>query len=145
MEKIYYTEKGWVCQRYPYDLPVTDESRFIEVEEKLYNETLSSPEFFAWRVVNGELVNEHYEDQTAEEQAEEQQLKIAESIRIKKEYLAQTDYVITKISEAVAEGDTELQTQLLAEYSEILIKRKEARSEINKFESELAAQTNLSD
>lgn len=73
MEKIYYTEKGWVCQRYPYDLPVTDESRFIEVEEKLYNETLSSPEFFAWRVVNGELVNEHYEDLTAEEQEEEKQ------------------------------------------------------------------------
>lgn len=73
MEKIYYTEKGWVCQRYPYNLPVTDANRFIEVEEELYNETLSSPQFFAWCVVDGELVNEHYEDLTEEELEEEKQ------------------------------------------------------------------------
>ena len=28
MEKIYYNNNGWVCQRYPYDLPIENENQF---------------------------------------------------------------------------------------------------------------------
>ena len=38
--KIYYNADGWLCERYPYDLPVDDESRFIEVDEATFHKTL---------------------------------------------------------------------------------------------------------
>jgi hypothetical protein len=61
MEKIYYNKNGWVCERYPYDIPIDDETRFIEVDEDTYNQTLSCPSYQAWRVVKGQLVIEDYE------------------------------------------------------------------------------------
>ena len=55
----------------------------------------------------------------------------------KKEYLSQTDYVVTKISEAIAEGNIELQNHLLTEYADVLQQRKIAREEINVLEMNL--------
>lgn len=40
MQKIYYNIEGWVCERYPYDIPIEDDTRFIEVEESVYHQTL---------------------------------------------------------------------------------------------------------
>jgi hypothetical protein len=62
MNKIYYNEQGWVCERYPYDIPIEDETRFIEVDDSVYDETYSCESFKSWRVVNGKLVIEQYED-----------------------------------------------------------------------------------
>ena len=59
MMKVYYNEDGWVCQRYPYDIPITDESRFIEVEDDSI--TFCADKYFAWRVVDGKLEMQQYE------------------------------------------------------------------------------------
>ena len=53
----------------------------------------------------------------------EKQKKIQEY----KQYLSDTDYIVLKISEALAEGDTEEVENLKTTYSEQLAKRKEYR------------------
>lgn len=59
MATIKYNKDGWVCDRYPYDL--TDYYGEMEVTEEEFNETMQSQQYYAWRVVNGELVQEQYE------------------------------------------------------------------------------------
>ena len=60
MEKIYYNAQGWVCQRYPYDLPIENEALYIEVSEEVYAETMCCNVGMAWRVVKGKLKQEVY-------------------------------------------------------------------------------------
>jgi len=69
MEKhnIHYTKDGWICNRYPYDLPIDDESRFIEVDEQTFHKTLGCDNHFSWRVVDGKLCHEQYEPIPEEE------------------------------------------------------------------------------
>ena len=57
---IEYDKNGWVCFRYPYDLdePVGE----LEVSEEQFEKTMSCPTHYAWRVVNGGLVCEQYEE-----------------------------------------------------------------------------------
>ena len=59
MKKIYYNESGWVCKRYPYNIPIEDENRYIEVEDD--GETYYAPQYHAWRVVDGKLDLQQYE------------------------------------------------------------------------------------
>lgn len=65
MHKIYYNAEGWVCERAPYNFEKTE--TFIEVPEELYLKTLITEQYFAWRVVNGQLVNQRYEKTPIEE------------------------------------------------------------------------------
>lgn len=67
MQKIFYDKDGWVCQRYPHDIPIDDETRFIEVDDDEYEKTFSCPCHFSWRVVNNLLTCEQYEDESQEE------------------------------------------------------------------------------
>ena len=48
-----------------------------------------------------------------------------------KAYLRETDYIVLKIAEAQAEGNTEAVTALRTEYAEQLEKRKQARETVN--------------
>lgn len=50
-----------------------------------------------------------------------------------KQYLADTDYVITKLNELKLEDEDEYETEK-AKYADILAKRKECRSKINELE-----------
>jgi hypothetical protein len=59
--KIYYNKNGWVCERYPYDIAITDEANCLEVDEDTFNKTLEAENHFAWRVVDGKLSHERYE------------------------------------------------------------------------------------
>lgn len=59
MVKIEYNQDGWVCYRHPYNFDTPVDS--IEVSEEQYQDTLSCNKYYAWRVVNGELVQEQYE------------------------------------------------------------------------------------
>ena len=52
-----------------------------------------------------------------------------------KEYLTSTDYVVTKISEAIALGDNDLVEELKIHYTEVLAKRAEARLKIREYEN----------
>lgn len=60
MQKLYYNKDGWVCERHPYNIPLTE--TFIEVEDDVYYQTFTSDEYFAWRVVDGNVVQVRYED-----------------------------------------------------------------------------------
>lgn len=63
-----------------------------------------------------------------EKAAQEKARKIAEY----KKYLADTDYTVLKISEAMAEGNESLKQELMLQYAGILAIRKAYRQELNK-------------
>lgn len=65
-----------------------------------------------------------------EVKAQERAKQVAEY----KKYLADTDYIVLKIGEYLADGNTEGVTAIKTEYSEQLAKRKEARNKINELE-----------
>lgn len=68
---------------------------------------------------------------TAEQKAlQEKARKIAEY----KKYLKDTDYIVLKMGESLADGNTEAVTAIKTEYAEQLAKRKEARDKINELE-----------
>lgn len=68
------------------------------------------------------------ESTSEEKAAQEKARKNAEY----KKYLANTDYVVLKISEAMAEGNESLKQELMLEYAGILAIRKAYRQELNK-------------
>ena len=63
-----------------------------------------------------------------------QELINQEKIAEYQKYLADTDYVVVKISEAIAENDEKLSLELKNKYSSVLQKRKEARNNIKELE-----------
>ena len=75
MEKIYFNNDGWVCNRYPYNLQIENENSFIDVSQENFEKTLSSQQYFAWRVQNGSLLNERYEETPTEELLQELRLR----------------------------------------------------------------------
>lgn len=66
---------------------------------------------------------------TAEEKAAQE--KASKNAEYKK-YLKDTDYVVLKISEAIAEGNESLKQELMLQYAGILAIRKAYRQELNK-------------
>lgn len=67
----------------------------------------------------------------------EQEIKIQEKtkqIAECKKYLVDTDYIVLKIGEYLADGNTEEVAAIKTEYAEQLAKRKEARDKINELE-----------
>ena len=66
--------------------------------------------------------------------AKPQELINQEKIAEYQKYLADTDYVVVKISEAIAENDEKLLLELKNKYSSVLQKRKEARNNIKVLE-----------
>ena len=133
MKKIYYDKKtGYLCNRYPKDIEKTDDSLFIEVEDELEEQTYSVEYGKFWKVVNGSLViGDDIETQATQEYKD----YIKDNLICEyKQYLNDTDYVITKLNEAKLE-DENLFNSLKEEYAEVLIKRKEARAKINELES----------
>lgn len=127
--KIYYNEKGWVLDRYPYGEFHSKKSPFIEVDEVTYERTLSTDEGCRWRVTDGKLAEEVYDQSIIDEIA-----RINELLSLK-EYLSDTDYVVSKLNEAKLESEDEFET-LKAKYADVLERRKTARSRINELEKE---------
>ena len=67
----------------------------------------------------------------------EQEIKAQEKIKKVaecKKYLAETDYIVLKIGECLADGNTEEVAAIKTKYAEQLAKRKEARDKINELE-----------
>lgn len=132
MKKIYYDKKtGYLCNRYPKDIEKTDNSPFIEVEDEIEEQTYCVDYGKAWKVVNGSLVIGD-DIETQETQKYKDFVRYNE-INEYKQYLIQTDYIISKLNEAKLEDET-LFNSLKEEYAEILTKRKEARVKINELE-----------
>ena len=132
MKKIYYDkETGYLCNRYPKDIEKTDDSPFIEVEDELEDQTYCAEYGKAWKVVNGSLVIA--DDIETQKTQEYKDFIKRNEINEYKQYLAQTDYVISKLNEAKIEDET-LFESLKVKYADILNKRKEARAKINELE-----------
>lgn len=130
--KIYYDKKtGYLCNRYPKDIEKTDDSPFIEVENDIAEQTYAVEYGKFWKVVDGSLViGDDIETQATQEYKD---LVRNSEINEYRQYLNDTDYVITKLNEAKIE-DEELFNSLKEKYAEILVKRKEARAKINELE-----------
>ena len=133
MKKIYYDKKtGYICDRYPKDIKKTNDSPFIEVEDDIEEQTYSIEYGKFWKVVDGSLV---IGDDTETQATQEYKDYIKDNLICEyKQYLNDTDYVITKLNEAKIE-DEDYFNSLKEEYAEVLIKRKEARAKINELES----------
>ena len=132
MKKVYYDkETGYICDRYPKDIKKTNDSPFIEVEDDLEEQTYAVEYGKFWKVVNGSLV---IGDDIETQQTQEYKDFVKNNLLCEyKQYLNDTDYVITKLNEANLE-DENLFNSLIEEYAEVLILRKEARAKINELE-----------
>ena len=134
MKKVYYNkETGCLCDRYPKDINKTDDTPFIEVDDELEKQTYAVEYGKFWKVVDGSLViGDDIETQATQEYKD----YIKDNLICEyKQYLNDTDYVITKLNEAKLEGE-DLFNSLKEKYAEVLIKRKEARAKINELEAQ---------
>lgn len=113
MERFYYKSKegnGFLNLK----SPKIDEN-YIQITKEEFEELTKPKEYVP----------------TAEEKAtQEKARKIAEY----KKYLADTDYIVLKIAEAVADNNSEEVEKLKTTYTTELAKRKEAREKINELE-----------
>ena len=131
--KIYYNkETGYLCERYPKDIEVKENTPFIEVSEEEADKTYCVEYGKFWAVVDNKLVK--VDDVEVINSQEYKDMLKENEIDSLKQYLSETDYIITKLNEAKIE-DEELFNQLKIEYSDILMKRKEARTRINELEN----------
>ena len=131
--KVYYDkETGYLCNRYPKDIEVKEDTPFIELPDEEVEETYIIEYGKFWAIKDNKLVKvDDIELQATEEY--KQEIKNNEIADLKR-YLDNTDYVIAKLNEAKIE-DEELFEELKVKYAEILTKRKQARARINELEN----------
>ena len=79
-----------------------------------------------------ELSKPKIPEPTAEEKAAQEKER---QIATYKKYLQDTDYIVLKMGECLADGNTEAVAAIKTEYAEQLAKRKEARDKINELEA----------
>lgn len=133
MQKIYYDfETGFVCNRYPSCKPIKENSPYIEVEDDEERKTYVVKTGYAWAVINGKLAI--VDDLNAQNSEAYKQMMKENQLAELKQYLADTDYVITKLNEAKLEDEEEFNS-LKLQYANVLEKRKETRAKINELEA----------
>lgn len=82
-----------------------------------------------------QITKEEFEELMKPKEPTEEQKAAQEKARKTaeyKKYLADTDYTVLKISEAMAEGNESLKQELMLQYAGILAIRKAYRQELNK-------------
>ena len=93
MEKIFYNENGWVCNRFPYDIDVIDENRYIEVDDDTYAKTLQCEIGKAWRVIDGKLSMQIYNENEYQNNLHKEEMDTL------KQQLADMDYKTSKYAD----------------------------------------------
>lgn len=150
MERFYYKDRKGSL----FNLKSPDFIKYTEVDEKVYQTDengepiidengepiyVISKKLVADGLLDGytQITEEEFneltkpKEPTAEEKAAyEKAKKIAEY----KKYLEDTDYIVLKMGECLADGNTEAVMAIKTEYGEQLAKRKEARNKINELE-----------
>lgn len=105
-----------------------------KVDDKYYNKALqlfnSRPELF-------EIEKEKTEEDLAEEKRQHELAEKQGEIDKLQKYLADTDYVVIKISEAMVSGDKQLINELKNKYADVLNERDETRKKINELGKEI--------
>ena len=135
-KKFYYLEDGTIKITPFNDEPVEEELPFIELSFEEWEKNLSVCKYgFKKAYINNEIV----EVEDKELQASEEYQKNIKEIEVSelKNYLLETDYIITKLNEAKIEDDA-LFEGLKIKYADVITKRKEARERINALEQGLS-------
>ncbi len=130
--KVYFQKStGFICHRYPYSYEPENENDFIEMSAEEAEPTYQCPYGKIWAVKDGKpvLIDDEQVINTEEYKAEAK----ANEMATLKQYLSDTDYVISKLNELKLEDEAEYEAER-AKYSDVLKKRKEARARINELE-----------
>ena len=128
-KKFYINEEGVIEVTPFFDKQVKKYGDFIELTFEEWQEKLSDCTYGNKKVYkDGEIIE--VEDERTKSSKEYKELQTLIEIQQCKEYLASTDYVISKLNEAKIESEEEYQN-LKEKYQETLVKRAEARKRIN--------------
>ena len=135
-KKFYYLEDGTIKVTPFYDESVEEDLPFIELTFEEWERDLSTCSYGSRKVYrDGKIIEIADEEVQASEEYKSLQKEI--EITDLKNYLAETDYIITKLNEAKIEDDA-LFEELKTKYADVITKRKEARERINTLEQELS-------
>lgn len=144
---FYFTSEEVVSYDRATQVTKEEYDAYIEEQRKIA-EALKNKRYFykkgnSYLNLKSPITEEGYEEITEEEfkaltkppvfQVNENQ----KQINLLKKKLYDTDYIVLKISEAVADNDTATVTALKTEYAAELANRKEWRNQINELESEV--------
>ena len=136
-KKFYYDENTGVIEVTPfYDEEKEKNLPYIELTYEEWERGLSTCSYgFKKAYRDGKII----EVADEEVQASEEYQKNIKEIEVSelKNYLAETDYIITKLNEAKIEDDA-LFEELKIKYADVITKRKEARERINALEQGLS-------
>lgn len=136
-KKFYYDENTGVIEITPfYDEEKEKNLPYIELTYEEWERELATCSYgFKKACRDGKIIEVVDEELQA---SEEYQKNIKETeVSELKNYLAETDYIITKLNEAKIEDDA-LFEELKIKYADVITKRKEARERINTLEQELS-------
>jgi hypothetical protein len=135
--KLYYdSATGYLCNRYPKDISVGENTPYIEVSEEEAEQTYACEIGKFWAVVSGKLQLVDDKEYLATDEYKRENIET--QILKKQEYLNNTDYIIVKINEARIDDDLELEQELKTKYATELATRKQYRQDINDLEEQLA-------
>lgn len=128
-KKFFINEEGVIEVTPFFDKQEKKYGDFIELTFEEWQEKLSDCTYGNKKVYkDGEIIE--VEDERTKSSKEYKELQTLIEIQQCKEYLASTDYVISKLNEAKIESEEEYQN-LKEKYQETLVKRAEARKRIN--------------
>ena len=128
-KKFFINEEGVIEVTPFFDKQEKKDGDFIELTFEEWQEKLSDCTYGNKKVYkDGEIIE--VEDERTKSSKEYKELQTLIEIQRCKEYLASTDYVISKLNEAKIESEEEYQN-LKEKYQETLVKRAEARKRIN--------------
>lgn len=128
-KKFFINEEGMIEVTPFFDKQEKKYGDFIELTFEEWQEKLSDCTYGNKKVYkDGEIIE--VEDERTKSSKEYKELQTLIEIQRCKEYLASTDYVISKLNEAKIESEEEYQN-LKEKYQETLVKRAEARKRIN--------------
>ena len=128
-KKFFINEEGVIEVTPFFDKQEKKYGDFIELTFEEWQEKLSDCTYGNKKVYkDGEIIE--VEDERTKSSKEYKELQTLIEIQRCKEYLASTDYVISKLNEAKIESKEEYQN-LIENYQETLVKRAEARKRIN--------------
>ena len=129
-KKKFYIHKEGVIEVTPFfDKQVKKNQEYIELTFEEWQEKLSTSTYGFKKVYKGGEIIE-VEDENIRNSEEYKEIQKLIEIQRYKDYLASTDYVISKLNEAKIESEEEYQN-LKEKYQETLVKRAEARKRIN--------------
>lgn len=138
-KKFYYDENTGVIEVTPFcDEQEEKNLPYIELTYEEWERELSTCSYgFKKAYKDGKIIEVADEEGQA---SEEYQKNIKETeVSELKNYLAETDYIVTKLNEAKIEDENEFRI-LKIKYSDVIAKRKEARERIKALEQELSQQ-----